>query len=80
MVEVINESKTGEPIENCCFCRRETTFWYQKQIACCKDCASRANKEDMPTKAQWIRRERIAQIIFVSESINFSVKTKEYLL
>ena len=47
--------------ENCCFCRTLTPFWFRKlDVACCEECASRANEEDFPSKKEWIRRERIA--------------------
>jgi predicted amidophosphoribosyltransferase len=48
-------------LENCCFCRRPTPFWTEGgQVACCERCAARGYPEDLPTKEEWIRRERIA--------------------
>lgn len=48
--------------ENCCFCRKPTRFWHKDtDVACCQSCAELADEEDMPTKKQWLRRERIAE-------------------
>jgi hypothetical protein len=51
----------------CCFCRHRTGMWTDlpdrepgEQVACCDSCASRAEPEDVPTKAEWFRREKIA--------------------
>lgn len=53
--------------ENCCFCRAPTPWWTslpnrrgQLQVACCPSCAARGEPVDVPTKAVWFRRERIA--------------------
>jgi hypothetical protein len=58
--------------ELCCFCRKPTSFWYTpegqdpgKAVACCPDCACRAEPQDVPDKKTWIRRERIAVGSFV---------------
>jgi hypothetical protein len=49
------------PPENCCFCRTPTRMWYKKNdVACCSECAERADPEDVPQKSVWLRRERIA--------------------
>jgi hypothetical protein len=55
------------PFEACCFCRRSTLYWTELanrkpggQVACCADCAGRADPEDVPTKDIWWRREVIA--------------------
>ena len=50
----------GEPYERCCFCRRHTDYWYNEQIAVCHFCATVANEEDIPEKADWVRKEEIA--------------------
>ncbi len=69
MIEVTAEPEglrtlTSE-IENCCFCRKPTRYWYTPQdVACCGDCARRAKPEDVPTKTQWCRRERIANPVY----------------
>lgn len=47
--------------EKCCFCRNLTSFWCkEKDVACCERCARFAKLEDVPSKAEWCRRERIA--------------------
>lgn len=56
-----------EPVERCCFCRSRTNFWTElpdrtsgQQVAICQHCASRAKPDDIPSKKEWARRERIA--------------------
>jgi hypothetical protein len=55
--------------ERCCFCRTPTKCWALlpdgakvtgDSVACCEACARRAFREDLPTKEQWMRNERIA--------------------
>lgn len=53
--------------ERCCFCRTPTFFWTVlsgrkpgQQVACCDICASRGEPKDVPSKTDWLRRERIA--------------------
>ena len=49
------------PFERCCFCRRPTPFWFQpKDVACCRECGGRAEPSDVPSKKEWMRRERLA--------------------
>jgi hypothetical protein len=49
------------PQERCCFCRKPTRYWFTpKDVACCQECAKRAEPEDVPTKDVWFKRERIA--------------------
>lgn len=59
VVEIDPEAK-----EHCCFCRKLTAHWFNskrtKDVACCTSCAKLANEEDVPTKTDWVRRERIA--------------------
>ena len=51
----------GPPYEKCCFCRKPTPTWYRpKDVAVCPSCARRADHEDVPSKEEWCRRERIA--------------------
>jgi len=62
--------------ERCCFCRAATTFWTLhpdpckvtgKSVACCEACAERGHREDLPTKEQWMRRERIADHSYAAQ-------------
>ena len=51
--------------EPCCFCREPTSFWVRlpdmkESVACCEECGERAHPDDVPSKALWFRRERIA--------------------
>lgn len=50
--------------EACCFCRNGTAMWVsnvapKQSVACCAKCATVADVADLPTKAEWMRRERI---------------------
>jgi hypothetical protein len=63
VIEVHHEEGVEDlqSVERCCFCRNSTRFWYKpKDVACCRECALRAEPEDVPTKKVWCRRERIA--------------------
>ena len=63
MVEVEREPEqlSRFELENCCFCRQKTPYWYtRKDVACCECCARFANASDVPSKKVWMRRERIA--------------------
>lgn len=71
-VESIPEADPFDPLERCCFCRTKTGFWTTlkdrkpgDQVACCEVCARRAKAEDVPSKRDWCRRERIASPSFV---------------
>lgn len=60
-IEVKQEEHHTEPHKRCCFCRAPTSFWVvNMDVACCAECASRAHPTDVPTKREWINRERIA--------------------
>lgn len=54
----------GFSAEHCCFCRAPTRFWVRNSdsdtIAVCPACAERSNTCDLPSKTEWMRRERIA--------------------
>jgi hypothetical protein len=50
--------------ENCCFCRKETSFWTHSsirssydQVACCKKCSIQFNEKDVPSKEEWCAKE-----------------------
>lgn len=65
MIEVHREPREEvwdlAAIERCCFCRRPTRYWYlPKDVACCQECARKAEPKDVPTKKVWCRREQIA--------------------
>lgn len=54
------------PAERCCFCRTPSRMWTDlpdrtpgQQVACCERCASERIPEEVPTKEQWFRAERI---------------------
>lgn len=51
------------PKENCCMCRKPTSYWWgtgKTNVALCPDCASTAEASDLPTKAEWFAKERAA--------------------
>lgn len=54
-------SAPGEVAENCCVCRIPTRYWWgkgERNVAICQACALSAKAEDMPTKKDWIAKER----------------------
>ena len=62
MIKVIKESDDhfpGDSGERCCICRSMTRYWYtKKDVACCPICAKTAKPKDIPSKDDWMRRER----------------------
>lgn len=46
-------------MEHCCFCRARTRFWYaKKDVAVCQACAKIHPASDVPTKEEWLAKER----------------------
>jgi len=61
MIKIEREPGEAPGIERCCFCRKQTHFWYlPKDVAVCEECAKRAQPKDVPDKETWCRREEIA--------------------
>ncbi|KKN98508.1 hypothetical protein LCGC14_0146190 [marine sediment metagenome] len=57
----IHPMTSEQPLENCCFCRKPTPYWFDpKDVACCPPCAAVCNSSDVPSKEVWFRREWIA--------------------
>jgi len=51
----------GELAERCCMCRKPTRWWYgtgDRNVAICEDCAKITPESKLPTKAQWLEKER----------------------
>lgn len=49
----------GLPHELCAFCWQPTVTWYVgTDVAVCAPCARKVNKEDVPTKAQWLKQTK----------------------
>jgi len=51
----------GEVAELCCLCRTPTRYWWGTgplNVALCQKCAKTAKKRDLPTKAEWVEKER----------------------
>jgi hypothetical protein len=47
------------PLERCCFCRLKTPWWFaEKDVPVCKPCAAEHEPEDVPSKAEWMAKER----------------------
>lgn len=47
------------PREACCVCREPTHFWYVPlDIALCQSCAHTSRTAELPTKQEWVERER----------------------
>lgn len=54
-------SDPSEVAENCCLCRAPTRWWWgtgARNVALCQSCAKTAKKSDLPTKADWVAKER----------------------
>jgi len=46
-------------LERCCLCREHTPFWYTpKDVALCRPCAKTATADRLPTKEEWVAKER----------------------
>ena len=61
MLRVKKEPKELESmgLEHCCLCRERTHFWYTpKDVALCRPCAKTATETALPTKEEWIAKER----------------------
>lgn len=55
----------GEVQERCCICRAPTRWWYgtgTRNVALCPDCAKTARATALPTKAEWIAKERAIRL------------------
>lgn len=49
----------GDAIERCCMCRAKTRYWYRpNDVAMCPSCAKVTRRYQVPTKAEWIAKER----------------------
>lgn len=53
--------------EKCCICRHPTLYWYkspvglQETVAVCQFCADVADPSDVPSRAEWFRREKVVK-------------------
>ena len=57
-------SGPGEVQENCCVCRKPTRYWWGKgvqNVALCPECAKKTKASELPTKAEWIEKERASR-------------------
>ncbi len=70
MINVIQTSNDRLDSERCCFCWNFTLFWTnlesrenksfpEMNVACCPQCAQKANEEDVPFKDRWSDWNRI---------------------
>ena len=64
MIRLVKEPDGDEPLERCCFCRVTTPYWtsikgrkLNKQVACCEACAKSHKVAEVPTKADWCKKE-----------------------
>jgi len=63
MVEVHKEPDSMDcwPPEHCCVCLAPTSYWFGTgplNVALCPTCATQAEPDKLPTKAQWIEAEK----------------------
>lgn len=62
----VEEIDPEEPIkERCCFCLERTSYWTNlsgrnegAQVACCPKCAKTHDAKEVPTKKEWMEKER----------------------
>lgn len=60
-IAVVHEGKEWkrDPQEHCCFCGQPTPYWVkEKDVACCQGCAATHVFDEVPTKAEWIAKQR----------------------
>lgn len=62
MIPVEHEPKDvlfHDVMERCCLCRAHTRYWYRPaDVALCSFCAQTATAEQIPTKREWLDKER----------------------
>lgn len=61
MVTVTPEPPGLKPfgIERCCICDSKTKFWYEpNDVALCPTCAESAEAAALPSKPNWIAKQR----------------------
>lgn len=60
MIAVKEEPESlGPPYENCCFCYKETHYWYvKKDVAVCPECAVVRKVAEVPSKDDWCEAVR----------------------
>lgn len=63
-VPIERPPKGEESLERCCLCREYTGLWTAirsrtpgEQVACCHNCANVHTPQEVPSKAEWFKRE-----------------------
>jgi hypothetical protein len=67
MVRINKEPGAAPPFERCCFCRKPTVWWTTNtkgkvtgdSVACCDVCAPKHDRPDVPSKKEWMAKERL---------------------
>lgn len=64
-IPVVREPDPQLPYERCVFCRERTIYWTDiperttgAQVACCPGCGCCRQPAEVPTKAEWLAKER----------------------
>jgi len=45
-------------LERCCMCRAPTPYWHGSDVALCPECAKTTELAMLPTKKEWLAKER----------------------
>jgi predicted amidophosphoribosyltransferase len=62
-----DKTEPGEVQERCCMCRKPTRYWYKpKDVAVCPECAKHTSPGQLPSKSDWIKKERALTPRFVN--------------
>ena len=54
-------SEQDDVLERCCMCRKPTSWWWgigAQNVALCPECAKTTKDTELPTKDEWIAKER----------------------
>lgn len=54
----MDEEFPGAILEPCCICREMTPYWHYTDVAVCPRCAETQTFESLPSKKEWIKKER----------------------
>lgn len=57
-LKIVHEGFMEGPMENCCMCRTPTRWWHLSDVALCPACAKKTKRTALPTKQEWVEKER----------------------
>lgn len=77
-VEVVDEPKefAKEPAEHCCVCNDPTRTWFkEKDVALCRQCAEDIDEKDVPSKEEWFKAWRERNEGFLARQMRRNILT-----